>query len=71
MSANVLKTIKHVHDARRAVPRRCFGESPAVIDRNEGTAANGSTRKKIELRATIENCSAESKLVGIAFESIA
>src|SRR5437879_534484 len=57
--ANALSTTKHVQDARFAIRRRRDCSESAVIARNEGTAAKGSTRKKMELNATSENWKTE------------
>jgi len=47
--------IRLSNDARLAMRRRRAGSESAVMARNDGTAANGSTRKKMELNATSEN----------------
>ena len=49
-------TTKQVTAARQAMCRRCSGPACAVMLRKVGTAAIGSTRKKIEVKATKENC---------------
>ena len=54
--ANAVSTRKQVMAARRARRRRSQRVSSIVIARNAGIAANGSTRKKIELNVTNENC---------------
>jgi hypothetical protein len=54
-SAKEVSTIKQVSDALAAMRFRRFASDPAVIARNAGIAANGSTRKKIELSASTEN----------------
>jgi len=46
-SAKIVRTQKHVNAPLRAVPLRRFASQVSVIARNEGIAANGSTRKKI------------------------
>jgi hypothetical protein len=60
-SAKLLNTRKQVHAARRAILRRRGCSESAVMARNDGMAANGSTRKKMELNATNENWSNELK----------
>jgi hypothetical protein len=54
--ANTDKTMKHVHEARSAVWRRRPVSEWAVMARKVGTAAIGSTRTKIDVNATNENC---------------
>jgi len=54
-NANAERVMKQVQEARDAMRRRVFSFVPAVMTRNVGMAANGSTRKKTELMATIEN----------------
>ena len=47
--------MKQVSDALKAMRLRRSGDAPAVMARKEPIAANGSTRKKIELTASSEN----------------
>ena len=54
-TANALSTTIAVTDAFHAIFRLRCGIAPAVTARNVGSAANGSTRKKIELNASTEN----------------
>src|SRR6185437_1860654 len=51
-SAKAVSTIKQVSAALPAILRRRAVSAPSVIAMNEGIAANGSTRKKIELSAS-------------------
>jgi hypothetical protein len=53
-NANVPSTIKVVNAPLRAVRFRRAESEPAVMARKVGSAANGSTRKKIELSASSE-----------------
>src|SRR3978361_1649580 len=55
VSANPESTAKHVQVARRAIRFRLDRSEFAVITRNAGTAAKGSTRKKIDVKAISEN----------------
>lgn len=50
------RTRKQVQAAWRAIRRRFSSLSSAVITRNAGIVASGSTMMKIELRHTNENC---------------
>jgi len=54
-TANDVNTMKHVNEAFNAILLRRFASAPEVMAINEGMAANGSTRKKIELKARTEN----------------
>jgi len=47
--------MKHVSAPLRAIRFRRTASALSVIARNEGIAANGSTRKKTELNASSEN----------------
>src|SRR5271155_4594075 len=53
-TANALRTTSAVTDAFHAIFRRRAASAPAVTARNVGSAANGSTRKKMELSASTE-----------------
>ncbi len=53
--AKLVSTIKQVSAALRAMRFRRTASTLCVIARNEGIAAKGSTRKKIELSASTEN----------------
>src|SRR5437879_5012264 len=53
--AKVHSTTKQVQAARRAMRRRCCWPAFAVMAKNAGTAAIGSTRKKVDVNATKEN----------------
>jgi hypothetical protein len=55
VSAKRLSTMKQVQEARTAMRRRAAESARLVIARKGGTAAKGSTRKKIEQNATNEN----------------
>src|SRR5438477_176747 len=59
--AKELSTMKQVMAARLAMRRRRPVSAPAVMARNEGTAAKGSTKKKMELKAMSENSSPSLK----------
>ena len=52
--AKDVSTMKHVSAALRAMRLRRAVSAPAVMARNDPMAANGSTRKKIELSASTE-----------------
>ncbi len=54
---NVSKTMKHVHAARTAMWRRWMRFESPVMARKVGTAAMGSTRTKIDVKAINENWS--------------
>src|ERR1700728_5326702 len=54
-NANEINTMKHVRAAFQAIRRRRAGSTPLVMAMKEGMAAQGATRKKIELRASREN----------------
>ncbi len=54
-SAKADKNTSAVSEAFPAILRRFAASAPAVTARNVGSAANGSTRKKIELSASSEN----------------
>jgi hypothetical protein len=54
-TANALNTTSAVTEAFHAIFRLRCASTPAVTARNVGRAANGSTRKKIELSASREN----------------
>ena len=49
-SANAMSVIAQVHAPRRASTRRCAGASRAVIARNVGMTANGSTMNRIDVK---------------------
>jgi len=51
-TAKLVSTIKHVRAPLRAMRLRRAASPPSVIARNDPIAANGSTRKKIELSAS-------------------
>ncbi len=55
-TANALNTTSAVIEAFQAILRRRPASAPAVTARNVGNAAKGSTRKKMELSASAENC---------------
>jgi len=54
-TANALSTTRAVIEAFHAIFRRRAASAPLVTARNVGSAANGSTRKKMELNASTEN----------------
>ena len=54
-TANALNTTIAVTEAFHAILRRRCASAPAVTARKVGKAANGSTRKKMELNASTEN----------------
>ncbi len=54
-TANPLRKNNAVSEAFQAIRLRLASSLPAVTARNVGNAANGSTRKKIELSASTEN----------------
>ena len=53
-TAKLVSTMKQVSAPLRAIRLRRAGSAPSVIAKNDGIAANGSTRKKIELSASTE-----------------
>ena len=53
-TAKLVSTMKQVSAPLRAIRLRRAASALPVIARNEGIAANGSTRKKIELSASTE-----------------
>lgn len=52
--AKLVSTMKHVSAPLRAMRLRRGASAVCVMARKEGIAANGSTRKKIELNASSE-----------------
>ena len=54
-NANPVNRQKQVIEARLAIDFRCSSVDEAVIARNVGTRANGSTRKKMEESVTRKN----------------
>jgi len=54
-AANTQSTIAQVQAERLAICRRVDSGTSNVIDRNIGTTAKGSTRKKIEVAASSTN----------------
>ena len=53
-TAKLVSTMKQVRAPLRAMRLRRAGSAPSVMARNEGMAAKGSTRKKMELSASTE-----------------
>ena len=53
-TAKLVSTMKQVSEPLRAMRLRRRGSACCVMARNEGIAANGSTRKKMELSASTE-----------------
>jgi hypothetical protein len=49
-AAKLHSTAKQVQAARRAMHRRCCWSALAVMIKNAGTAAIGSTRKKVDVK---------------------
>ncbi len=54
--AKLVSTMKQVSAALRAMRLRRAASSCSVMARNDPIAANGSTRKKIELSASTQKC---------------
>src|SRR5579862_5695490 len=68
--AKAESTRKQVQAARRAMRRRWSTSAPAVMIKNVGIAAIGSTRKKIEVRDTRKNWSRAAIEPGILSRSM-
>ncbi len=64
-TAKLVSTMKQVIAPLRAMRLRRTGSALCVIARNDGMAANGSTRKKMEL-----NASSEKRTQGTLFSSL-
>src|SRR6185437_11864932 len=72
--ANEQSTIAHVQAERRAISRRSAGGESAVIVRNMGITAKGSTRKKTEVIASSANSNiwrAAGEIIGRLYADLA
>ncbi len=64
-TAKLVSTMKHVIAPLRAIRLRRTGSALCVIARNDGIAANGSTRKKMELSASNEKRTIGARLISV------
>ena len=63
--AKLVSTIKAVNAPLRAIRLRLAGSALCVMARNDGMAANGSTRKKMELSASNEKRTMGARLISV------